>query len=350
MVEIIENPQDLEDLACEWNSLAEPFKTPLLRHEWFYCCAKSFYSSKELCVFLIRSGGRITAIAPLVATRSGLAQRLQLLGSSYLFEQSGFLYKDWASLRALIQEIIQNKKALILEKIAADSLIPKILPQVCQKRALLSVRKSNGSPWLPMKGSWLEFEAGLSARRRSDFRRALRRAKRHGEVAFEILSPTPDTVDAYLIEIFAVEKASWKGEQGFDMSSHPGFKAFFTSYCREAARLRILRLCFFRVHGKAIAFQLAAEFANRFWVFKIGFDTAWSRCSPGMVLMHETIRQAFEKGLEAYEFLGSDEPWIRVWTDHVHPQVTFRIYPYSTNGLLRSGVDVYGYLFKKSIL
>jgi hypothetical protein len=62
-----------------------------------------------------------------------------------------------------------------------------------------------------------------------------------------------------------------------------------------------------------VAAQLSVEYADRLWVLKIGYDERWSRCSPGWQLLAETMRDAFDRRLRSYEFLGSDEPWLHGW-------------------------------------
>jgi len=39
-MELIENVHDFSLIADEWNELADRFKTPLLKHEWFGACAR----------------------------------------------------------------------------------------------------------------------------------------------------------------------------------------------------------------------------------------------------------------------------------------------------------------------
>ena len=57
------------------------------------------------------------------------------------------------------------------------------------------------------------------------------------------------------------------------------------------------------------------------------------RCSPGNLLICETLRYAARQGLESYEFLGSSDPWTRVWTRDERQTVCLRIYPYNLAGV-----------------
>ena len=89
--------------------------------------------------------------------------------------------------------------------------------------------------------------------------------------------------------------------------------------------------------------QLAVECAGRFWLLKIGYDQEFQRCSPGILLIRETVRYAAARGLRGYEFLGIVEPWTEAWTDEVRPCVSVRAYPARWAGVAALAVDLADY-------
>src|SRR2546428_512675 len=117
-------------------------------------------------------------------------------------------------------------------------------------------------------------------------------------------------------------------------------KHVYGRYAVAACRAGVLRLCFLRVGDRVAAVQFAIESDERFSLLKIGYDEAFARCSPGMLLMEETIRDAAKRGLRSYEFLGTAEPWTRVWTGRVRPCVSGRAYPLRRWGLAALTADV----------
>lgn len=338
-VEIIHHLGDLQALAVEWNALSQRFCTPLLSHEWFMACAEAFCPPDQLSIVVIRAHGRMIAAAPLVITRRQNIERLELLGTSFLCEPSGFLYTDTTSLRTLIKVVLGMRKPLLFRRLWSASPEATLLREVCRAYPVFVVTHPSGSPWIPITTEWDAFEAALAPSRRSCFRRARRRAEAYGQVLVELCFPSLNRLDQYLEEVFRVEATGWKGRHGSAILLNPQLQRFFNLYAWAAARSGILRIGVLRIAGNVVAAQLAVEYANRFWVLKIGYDEGWARCSPGLLLMHETIRSAFERGLEAYEFLGSDEPWIHIWTDHVRRDITHRVYPLSGKGLLYVCLD-----------
>src|SRR5690242_13778487 len=71
-------------LRHEWNDLAAPFATPLLTFEWFEACAAAVCPPERLSIVVVRSAGRIMALAPLVTVKKMGIDHLEILGSSLL--------------------------------------------------------------------------------------------------------------------------------------------------------------------------------------------------------------------------------------------------------------------------
>ena len=181
----------------------------------------------------------------------------------------------------------------------------------------------NSCPVLPLDEGWIDPESQFSSRRRSDFRRARRRA---GHVEAEVLTPTAEETPALLELALLIELRSWKGRNGTAILQHPVRASFFRRYCELAAAAGSLRLAFLRVDGEVAAMQIAVERDDAFWLLKIGYDEKFSRCSPGQLLIAHSIGWAATRGLATYEFLGTAEPWVDVWTASQRPCTAIGVY------------------------
>ena len=340
LVETINDPKQFHSMAEDWNKLASRFNTPLLRHEWFAACFEAFCPPHKLHIIVVRSRGEIAAIAPLVSVRRFGAERLEFLGASTLGEPSGFLYKDDRSLNILIAELVENFKPMVLHKLRANSPESDTVQTLCAKKYGYVLSHPARSPWIQMNLSWNDYEKTISASRRSSLRRARNRAKPFGDVQFQIVLPKADEVEPMMQELIRVEAASWKGEKGTSMLQREGLRKFISLYASTAVQLGTLRMCFLRINEKVIAAMIALEEERRFWILKIGYDQEYAQCSPGILLMHESIRYAFERGLGTFDFLGSDEAWIHMWTEDMRPYVTHRVYPISLSGGVWFAIDV----------
>ena len=81
------------------------------------------------------------------------------------------------------------------------------------------------------------------------------------------------------------------------------------------------------------AAQVAIESGGGFWLLMAGDDDRYAACSPGQLLLRETIRYAAEANLSSYEFWGRFEPSTHAWTARVRRCVSLRAYPFGPCGL-----------------
>ncbi len=119
---------------------------------------------------------------------------------------------------------------------------------------------------------------------------------------------------------------------GSAMGLTPEEGTFCRSHARAASRAGMLRLCFLRIGDCRVAMQVAMVKGGSFYLLKIGYDVEFARCSPGILLLRESIAHAAKSGLNTFEFLGISEPWIQVWTQHERPCVSLHVYPYTLRG------------------
>jgi CelD/BcsL family acetyltransferase involved in cellulose biosynthesis len=337
--EIIDNSSDLASIANEWNALADPFKTPLLRYEWFNASANAFSSICKLNIIVLRSDGKIIAIAPLVFTKIFGLKRLELLGASVLGEPIGLIYKDTETLTTLINEILHLRKPIFFRGLPSNSLEIDILKRQKKNNLTYTQNGSFAAPWIPILTNWESYYSTVSSRWRSTIRRAERRAKEFGNIKYEVVTPNLETLEKHLDEVFEVEMLSWKSRVGTALKTYSDLGNFFHSYSHATAKLGMLRLAFLRIEDKAVAVQLLIENANRIWVLKIGYDEAYARCSPGILLMHKVIQHAFEKQLEAIELLGTNQSWLNIWPSQLHRFDIYRLYPVTPIAIISCGLE-----------
>ncbi len=326
IVEYVDDLEMLQQIRSEWEGLSSSFNTPLLSHNWFASCAHAFGSHEQPEILIIRRRGEIEAIAPL-AFKGHFQKRLEVMGSFVTNEPGGVIFADQRSLAQLWEAVCDLQKTVFLKGFRFGSPEAQALESLLHSRRIKFLAREEQLPWVNTRGEWKDFEKSISSSRRSSFRRLRKLAESKGQLVFEEVIPTPESVQGYLEELFKVEAAGWKGRTGTAMRSFKELGEFFRTYSRLEAEEGRLRLFFLKVGGQTIAGQLTVVRANRLWIFKIGHDESWSWCSPGILLMNEVIKYCFDTKLEGCEMLGSDEPWLHIWTNECHTVVTYRIYP-----------------------
>ncbi|WP_448611157.1 GNAT family N-acetyltransferase [Geodermatophilus sp. URMC 60] len=275
-------------------------------------------------------------VVPLVRRRAR-PWWLTMLGVQELREPTDIRVGDPAGLSAVVQEFARRRVPIRLKRLPADSPLLPLLHAAYRRRAVILSKGVTGTPTIRLDPSWLEPESHFSARRRSDFRTARRRAERLGAVHLSVEEPGTDGVAPLFDELLAVEASGWKTRANTALACQPRMRDFFRRLCLQAADQGILRLAFLRIDGRPVAVQLAVEQHDRYSLFKIGYNEEFARCSPGTLLMLHTVRWAAERGLQCFDLLGVEEPWTTLWTEVVRPCVEVHVYPASPWSVLAAG-------------
>jgi CelD/BcsL family acetyltransferase involved in cellulose biosynthesis len=158
-----------------------------------------------------------------------------------------------------------------------------------------------------------------------------RRLEDEGTVTFEFADGT-EGLDGLLAEGFAIEGSGWKTEAGTAIQAVPEVHRFYTEIARWAAERGWLRLAFLRLDGRAVAFDYCLEASGAYYALKGGYDVEYKRFGPGSLLTLESLKHAFESGLESYEFLGTDDAYKLQWTSTVRERVRLQVFSRGVGG------------------
>ena len=131
-----------------------------------------------------------------------------------------------------------------------------------------------------------------------------------GKVTAEVTKPRAQRNWMSIVRrrVAKIEARSWKGAAGTALIHDPVRTAFYRHYAQAACRRGTLRLCWLRFGATTVAVQFAIEEGRRFWLLKIGYDEEFARCSPGNLLVCETLRYAVRpaRAWSPYEFSGAE--------------------------------------------
>jgi CelD/BcsL family acetyltransferase involved in cellulose biosynthesis len=203
---------------------------------------------------------------------------------------------------------------------------------------IVHARGSVAYSYVDLDPGWTEPESRVSASRRSDLRRKRRAAEKLGRLELEEHKPAPDELDSLLDAALRIEASSWKGRTGTALVHDPSREAFYRLYLRLASADRLVRIFFLRVGERRVAMQVYADYARRLWQLKVGYDEAFARVSPGMLLTREVLCTAASEGYDGLEFLGAVAPWTQAWSRTLREFMAVRFYPSDLRrlGVLRS--------------
>ena len=329
----------LAAFALGWQRLGRFATLPTQSAEFVAALAETMLAGVPVRLFEAAGVDGVEALLPLCHGADRWA-RWHMPGAAEVFEPGDAVCRDAAAAERLARTLAAERRPIELARIPVASPLIPALKAAMRGRGRVSVRPATLSPTIALDPEWRDPESRFSSRRRSDFRRAARRAGEFGQVSCEMLAPSPGEFDALFDEAIAVEARSWKRMAGTAIACDPAKEAFFRRYLRAACAQGQGRVAFLRIDGRVAAMQLAVEWSGRYWLYKIGFDESYARCSPGTLLMLHALRDAAERGLTGFELMGDAEAWIAdLWTRDCHECVRVRTYPYSPAGLVAAGQD-----------
>jgi CelD/BcsL family acetyltransferase involved in cellulose biosynthesis len=343
---VLRTAAEVEACAPGWEAGIPPGALgPLTRPAWFAAAAATLAPPGTLRVVVVERDGAVAGVAPLVVGPTG---RLELLGADLLPEPGDVAARDAPALDALARAVVGLGRPVRLARVPGTSPTVAALRAAVGRGGWVATRPADPWPTLTLGPEWTTPAGRLSARRAGDLRRAARRAADAGVVEVRDHRPTPADVDARLDEALAVEAAGWKGATRTALLHDHARRPFFVAWARAAARDGTLRIALLRIGGEPAAMQVAAECSDRRWILKIGHAEAHARCSPGLLLLQHTVRDAAGRGLAAVELLGTTEPWTQAWTTQTGDARLVRVYPGNAAGARRLALDGSRALLRRS--
>jgi CelD/BcsL family acetyltransferase involved in cellulose biosynthesis len=323
-VDVITDGAAFAAMESEWNATVDRagVSHPFLGHEWLRTWWESFGAAARLHIVIVRSGGRIQAIAPLMRETGRMygvpVRRLRLLENGHT-PRADFIVveRPEESYRAIWRALVDADEPWDVLQL---SQIPKESPTLAAMSTLAAesghatgMWHSDDSPYLPIGQTWDAYAATLSPKFRQNLRNRLTRVSQLGHPALEVLEDRAAIRDA-CGDAFRLEASTWKHAEGTSIESEPATRRFYAELAERAADRGWLRLLFLTVEGRRIATAYSACYQDRLLFLKTGYDPAFAKCSPFKVLASLAVRHAFDEGLVEVDFLGDDEPWKLEWT------------------------------------
>lgn len=321
-----------DPLMEAWDALSRRTgAAPFLRPQWTLAWWRAFACPGEsLVLWHLWRNGRVVALLPLVQRRARLRSAL-----NFHTPQSGLLAENAAAAQALLQALFHSgAREVVLA--ALDSTGPD--PDLCERSALSHgyralVLRHEAACSIPLDGTWAAYEKTLGRDVTRDVQRRRRRLQELGEYAIEVCDGAHE-LDSKLQLGFELEGSGWKRRNGTAIVSDPRVERFYLELAQWAANENLLRLCFLRVNGQALAMQYALEHRGTWYLLKCGYDEHFHRLSPGKVLLHELIRHCFERGMRNIELCGDVEEHKQRWNPRMRTLQRIHLYAPTVAGRL----------------
>lgn len=313
-IEIIQNPDDFQNLHREWNSLlsTSASRVPFLRHEyltsWWETRGGGEWKTANLFILIDRNTkGKLTGIAPLFLHQDTLMFLGSYEISDYLDviahpdDLQSFLEK---TLTFLAEESPQVWKKLDFYNLLENSPTLPLIKEISRSQGWEHSRDQiQPAPSLTLPASWDVYLDQLETRYRHEIERKIRRAESYFlPVDWYMVENHKDLEEeiAEFLKLMAnnAEKADFLTESMTSQLKSSVYRAFDKGW---------LQLVFLTVGDLKAAAYLNFDFNNRIWIYNSGLNPMFENISPGWVLLAYIIQDAIRSGKEAVDFMRGDE-------------------------------------------
>jgi len=316
-IDKLETLEAIEGLAAEWHRLWErdPAATPFEGPDWLVPWTRHLWGGGRLRVLAVRQGRELAAVAPLFLwgyDGDPLVVRVSLLGSGI---------SDYLGITAA-PELAVDAARRIYEWLAEtdddwhvcdlQELRPGCALLHCERPVELAAREVPGSicPVLALPPDFGKLESGLDSKFCRNLRNAGHRLARAGNP--EIVA-APADANELMHALFRLHRSRWEERGQAGVLAAEAVERFHLEAADRLVRSGALRLMGLRLNGEIIAVQYSLFGKGCYFCYLSGFDPAYAACSPGALLIAETIRRAIAEGCREVDFLRQREPFKYQW-------------------------------------
>jgi len=313
-------PSEARAIADEWRALA----AHSVEDNHFFLpdvvLAAAGHFAPEVRVLVVRGvGGRLIALAPATLARLGrIAPALRVWG--HHFGPLGVPLMADGDRDEAAALLVRAATTIIFPDLPLDGPVARAIAQAA-KRAGWAVHIVDAYQRAAFARTTArsDLRASLPIRRRKEFARQMRRLAELGPVAFDSVT-APDAMATAFEDFLALEAAGWKGRGRTAILSSVAVAAFARAAVQSRAAEAGVRIDALRLAGRPIAMVVSFLAGTSAWTWKIAFDEAFARFSPGAQLMLELPSRLFAESAAARidSLATTDHPMIdHVWRDRI---------------------------------
>lgn len=299
------DPLDGGAHAGNWQALCDaaldpnPFFGPA-----FLCPFLENMSAKDVRLIAVRdrNSGAWLAAAPVGRRRAGLFMPVRTawasdygpLGTPLVHPDA-----DAAALECFLAAAAGSTGLLAIPYLTLGGPTAHRILEMASVRIAVTARSERASHDAGAAGEE-QLAQAVSAKKRKEMRRQLRRLEDIGAVRFD--SATGERVPAAFEAFLQLENSGWKGRQGTGLLSKPSTAAFSRAAVAAMAARETVRIDELRAGETLLASLVVFLDGGHAFTWKIAFHEDYARYSPGAQLALD----AFRRNLETPGFMKAD--------------------------------------------
>ena len=299
---------DWEQLPGSANALFERGEKDSLffSRPWFECLTAVLDDDQAMVLASVISDDKVMAILPLVKSDGNAWYSLK---HRYTTHFSLLLADDDQQqvLTCLVEGLNQLPlKALLLEPVADNDNRMNALQQVMETAGYRCEKYFRLYNWIyHVQGqTYKDYMAGRPARLLNTITRKQRKLEREHGYEFRLF--TADEVPMAMKDYYAVYNASWKANEQFT--------GFVNDIVANFSRPGWSRLAILYVKDQPIAAQLWFVLHKNASIFRLAYDEAWKKYSPGSILTSYLMEYVIDVDkVEEIDFLTGNDAYKQDW-------------------------------------
>ena len=334
----LDSIDQLRAVAPAWDDLWLRSRVSLstARAELVALWLEQFAPNAKIRVLTVQDAGQLVAALPLVGRRLRGVLPVGDLSMNY-WSPNGELLSDPAADVDAVMDVLADGLAKTPWPLLWLDLVPLEQPRW---RALCAALERRGLAWevhtryrigeIEIDGPWEDCESRLSRNLRRSLRKDSNRLERAGGVQLKHYADlSPGEVEDRLREAFEIEDRGWKGGAGGSVFRTPGLFEFYCRQSRQLAEWGSLRLFLLEHKGAPIAFEWGWTAKGVYHSFKVGYDPAFGRYSPGQLLRMHLVRSFCEQSEPmVIDFQGPLTEALSSWSTRSYPICRLVIAPH----------------------
>ncbi|OBW63475.1 MAG: acetyltransferase [Dehalococcoides mccartyi] len=294
----------LEELSRNFDAsqnglnVANPFIHPGWQSVWQKCFSPS---DRQICGLVTSETETIGLIA--LRINNGVAR---FIADGSVFDYLDFMVKPGHQLGyfELLMKLLKQKQVEILE---LESLTSRseaynyLLPMAKEKGFQIICEQADVSPLLDLPADFDKYMSMLEPHQRHELKRKLRRLDEALTPRLEI-NANPESV-----EILLEQMEQSHPEKALFLS--PEMRCYFRQLAHWLAGQGYLRLVFLKTADTTLASLFCFDYNNIRYLYNSGYRPEYSHLSVGVLSKMLAIKDAIEKGYDAFDFLRGEEKY-----------------------------------------
>jgi CelD/BcsL family acetyltransferase involved in cellulose biosynthesis len=315
---VVADAAELDELADDWRRLAAERGNAFVTPDWAFAALATIDRDAEPRVVAVNDpAGRLVGVLPLVDGGGGPLRFAGSRPADRLHPAASLADEDRVAAAAAVAlaRHADGRLTAHFDRVDTEARWPQAFADAVRPRLRVVAQPPEELPYIPLAGrSYDEFMATRSRGLRSQVGRRRRALEKDHEVSLTVVDE-PARLQPALAELFRLHDLRSDASGRASSLDGPGVREFHNAFLGPALERGWLRLCLLEVDGTSIAAWYGWSIGGRYAYYQAGFDPAWSRSSPGMLLLADTIRLATEEGASEYDLLRGDEAFKRRFAD-----------------------------------